>query len=80
MIDEIKALSLADKKNLLAMLQASLGDKIEEVVAPKLTPEQVEARNCNKIAELKRAGCNTVCLMVEFDVVIKRKPKIATVR
>jgi len=56
MLDKIKSLSLAEKKTLLAMLQADLGDRVVEVEVPKENWYQSETKRCNKIAEIKKAG------------------------
>lgn len=57
MIDNIKALSLADKKTLLAMLQADLGLTVKvDITVKKPTWYQVETRRCNEIAIVKRSG------------------------
>jgi hypothetical protein len=57
MLDNIRALPVAEKKTLLAMLQADLG--LEVVVSfqvEKASFYQLETRKCNKIAEVKKAG------------------------
>ena len=57
MIDNIKALSLEDKKTLLAMLQADLGHTVKvDITVEKPTWYQVETRRCNEIAIVKRSG------------------------
>ena len=57
MIDNIKTLSLADKKTLLAMLQADLGLTVKvDITVKKPTWYQVETRRCNEIAIVKRSG------------------------
>jgi len=57
MIDNIKALSLEDKKTLLAMLQADLGLTVKvDITVKKPTWYQVETRRCNEIAIVKRSG------------------------
>jgi len=57
MIDNIKALSLEDKKTLLAMLQADLGLTVKvDITVEKPTWYQVETRRCNEIAIVKRSG------------------------
>lgn len=57
MLDNIKALPLADKKTLLAMLQADLGLEVKvEIEAPRPSFYQLETAKCNKIAEIKKAG------------------------
>jgi hypothetical protein len=67
MLYNIKALSLSDKKLLLAMLQADLGLKVEKIVEPPKPHEWViETRKCNMIVEYKRAG-KSVMHMRELD-------------
>ena len=57
MIDKIKELPLADKKTLLAMLQADLGLTVEvNFTVDKPTWYQLETRRCNEIAIVKRSG------------------------
>lgn len=57
MLDNIKALPLADKKTLLAMLQADLGLTVEvHFIVDKPTWYQMETRRCNEIAIVKRSG------------------------
>ncbi len=57
MLDNIKALPLADKKTLLAMLQADLGLTVEvHFTVDKPTWYQMETRRCNEIAIVKRSG------------------------
>jgi hypothetical protein len=57
MIDNIRALSLADKKTLLAMLQADLGLEVKvDIVVQKPSFYQLETRRCNEIAIVKRSG------------------------
>lgn len=57
MIDNIKALPLADKKTLLAMLQADLGLTVKvDITVDKTTWYQMETRRCNEIAIVKRSG------------------------
>jgi hypothetical protein len=60
MLENIKALPLEDKKTLLAMLQADLGDRIVEVVVEKPSFYQLETRKCNKVAEIKKAGGSVI--------------------
>ena len=77
MID-IKKLSLEEKQQLLAMLQASIGEKVEEVKAPeKPTQYQIESRKCNEFAMLMVQKYNKIGQLPEFDVVVKRRQKIA---
>ena len=77
MID-IQKLDLEQKRQLLAMLQASLGEKIDDTEAePKLTPEQIEAQKCNMFAKYMRAQHGKIGQLKEFDVVVKRRQKIA---
>jgi hypothetical protein len=57
MIDNIKALPLADKKTLLAMLQADLGLTVKvEIEVRRPSFYQLETRRCNEIAIVKRSG------------------------
>ena len=57
MLDNIRELPLADKKTLLAMLQADLGLTIEvNIAVDKPTWYQIETRRCNEIAIVKRSG------------------------
>jgi hypothetical protein len=57
MLDNIKALPLADKKTLLAMLQADLGLTVKvDITVDKTTWYQMETRRCNEIAIVKRSG------------------------
>jgi hypothetical protein len=57
MLDNIRELPLADKKTLLAMLQADLGLTIEvNITVDKPTWYQIETRRCNEIAIVKRNG------------------------
>jgi hypothetical protein len=57
MLDNIRELPLADKKTLLAMLQADLGLTIEvNITVDKPTWYQIETRRCNEIAIVKRSG------------------------
>jgi hypothetical protein len=68
MLDNIKALPLADKKTLLAMLQADLGLKVEvEIVVEKPTFYQLETRRCNEVAKIKKAGGSVI--YTEFQMV-----------
>ena len=60
MLENIKALSLSDKKTLLAMLQADLGDRIVEVIVEKPSFYQLETRKCNKVAEIKKSGGSVI--------------------
>jgi hypothetical protein len=57
MLDNIKALSLVDKKTLLAMLQADLGLTVGvEIIAKKPDYWQIETQRCNQVAIVKRNG------------------------
>ena len=57
MLDRIKALPLADKKTLLAMLQADLGLTVKvEIEVRRPSFYQLETRRCNEIAIVKRSG------------------------
>ena len=57
MIENIRALSLQDKKTLLAMLQADLGlEVVTELVVKKPDYWTIESRRCNEIAIVKRGG------------------------
>jgi len=56
-LDNIRELPLADKKTLLAMLQADLGLKVVvEFEVQKPSFYQLETAKCNQIAEIKRTG------------------------
>ena len=60
-LNNIKALSLADKKTLLAMLQADLGLRVEvEFTVEKPSFYQLESRKCNEIAAVKRSGGSVI--------------------
>ena len=68
MIENIQALSLKDKKTLLAMLQADLGLKVVvefEVERPSFY--QLESRKCNEIAKIKKSGGSVI--YTEFQMV-----------
>jgi hypothetical protein len=57
MLDRIKELPLADKKTLLAMLQADIGLTVEvHFTVDKPSWYQLESRRCNEIAIVKRSG------------------------
>lgn len=57
MIDNIRKLSLADKKTLLALLQADLGlEVVVEFTVEKPSFYQLETRKCNEVAKIKQAG------------------------
>ncbi len=57
MLDNIRELPVADKKTLLAMLQADLGLVVKvDIVVEKPSFYQLETAKCNKIAEIKRTG------------------------
>ena len=57
MLDKIKELPLADKKTLLAMLQADIGLTVEvHFTVDKPSWYQLESRRCNEIALVKRSG------------------------
>ena len=57
MLDRIKELPLADKKTLLAMLQADIGLTVEvNFTVDKPSWYQMETRRCNEIAIVKRSG------------------------
>jgi hypothetical protein len=57
MLDRIKELPLADKKTLLAMLQADIGLTVEvNFTVDKPSWYQLESRRCNEIALVKRSG------------------------
>jgi hypothetical protein len=57
MLDRIKELPLADKKTLLAMLQADIGLTVEvNITVDKPSWYQLESRRCNEIAIVKRSG------------------------
>ena len=60
-MNNIKELSLKDKKTLLAMLQADLGLKVVvEFEVEKPSFYQLETAKCNKIAEIKKAGGSVI--------------------
>lgn len=57
MIENIRALPLAEKKTLLAMLQADLGlEVVVEFTVEKPSFYQLETRKCNEVAKIKQAG------------------------
>ena len=57
MLDNIRELPLADKKTLLAMLQADLGLTVKvDITVDKPTWYKMETRRCNEIAIVKRSG------------------------
>ena len=57
MLENIKALPLAEKKTLLAMLQADLGlEVVVEFTVEKPSFYQLETRKCNEVAKIKQAG------------------------
>ena len=57
MLDNIRELPLADKKTLLAMLQADIGLTVEvNITVDKPSWYQLESRRCNEIALVKRSG------------------------
>jgi hypothetical protein len=61
MLENIKALSLADKKTLLAMLQADLGlEVVVEFTVEKPSFYQLETRRCNEVAKIKKAGGSVI--------------------
>jgi hypothetical protein len=60
-LDNIKALPLADKKTLLALLQADLGlEVVVDFKVEKPSFYQLETRKCNKVAEVKKAGGSVI--------------------
>ena len=60
-LNNIKALSLKDKKTLLAMLQTDLGLTVMvDIVVEKPSFYQLESRKCNEIAALKRSGGSVI--------------------
>jgi hypothetical protein len=68
MLDNIRELPLADKKTLLAMLQADLGLEVKvEIVVEKASFYQLETAKCNRIAEIKRNGGQVI--YSEFQMV-----------
>ena len=68
MLDNIKALPLADKKTLLAKLQADLGLVVKvEMEVPRPSFYQLETAKCNRIAEIKRTGGQVI--YSEFQMV-----------
>jgi hypothetical protein len=67
-LDNIRELPLADKKTLLAMLQADLGLKVVvEFEVQKPSFYQLETRKCNKVAEIKKSGGSVI--YTEFQMV-----------
>ena len=61
MLENIQALSLADKKTLLAMLQADIGLKVEvEFTVEKPSFYQLETRRCNEVAKIKKSGGSVI--------------------
>ena len=56
-MQNIKNLSLEQKKLLLAILENQLGIKAEP---EKLDPFLVESRKCNEIAKMKKAGKSVI--------------------
>ena len=57
MLENIKALPLAEKKTLLALLQADLGlEVVVEFTVEKPSFYQLETRKCNEVAKIKQAG------------------------
>jgi len=61
MLDNIRELPLADKKTLLAMLQADLGLEVKvEIVVEKVSFYQLETRRCNEVAKVKKAGGSVI--------------------
>ncbi len=61
MLDNIRELPLADKKTLLAMLQADLGLIVNtDITVEKLSLVTLETRRCNKVAEIKRSGGSVI--------------------
>jgi hypothetical protein len=61
MLENIQALSLADKKTLLAMLQADIGLKVEvEFTVEKPSFYQLETRRCNAVAKIKKSGGSVI--------------------
>lgn len=68
MIDNIKALSLADKKTLLAMLQADLGlEVVVDFTVERPSFYQLETRRCNEVARIKKSGGSVI--YTEFQMV-----------
>lgn len=60
-LNNIKALSLADKKTLLAMLQADLGlQVVVEFTVEKPSFYQLETRRCNEVAKIKKSGGSVI--------------------
>lgn len=61
MIENIRALSLKDKKTLLAMLQADLGLKVVvDFTVERPSFYQLETRRCNEVARIKKAGGSVI--------------------
>lgn len=68
MLENIQALPLADKKTLLAMLQADLGLTVSvEVTVERPSFYQLETRRCNEVARIKRSGGSVI--YTEFQMV-----------
>jgi len=60
-LNNIKELSLKDKKTLLAMLQADLGLEVKvDIVVEKPSFYQLETRRCNEVAKVKQAGRSVI--------------------
>lgn len=60
-LNNIKALSLNDKKALLAMLQADLGLTVKvDITVEKPSIFTLESRRCNEIALVKRHGRSVI--------------------
>lgn len=61
MLEQIQKLSLADKKTLLAMLQADLGlQVVVEFTVEKPSFYQLETRRCNEVAKIKKSGGSVI--------------------
>jgi hypothetical protein len=61
MIENIRKLSLQDKKALLAMLQVDLGLMVNvDIQVEKPSLVTLETRRCNKVAEIKRSGGSVI--------------------
>lgn len=61
MIENIRALSIQDKKTLLALLQADLGLEVKvEFTVEKPSFYQLETRRCNQVAIEKKAGRSVI--------------------
>jgi hypothetical protein len=63
---DIENLSLENKQELLRLLLLSEGIVEKVSVEVKLTEHQIEARKCNEIVAIKKAGGNVVMTELQF--------------